>query len=107
MEWFNVCFCCTDFQDLSAKISKRSLDGAKVTLEQIEQTDSVLVENLNPGTTPNLLTLYFESKQGGDHKVKKVIMLSEATAKVSFVKYECKLMHCTTFKSIVLPLHFY
>ncbi|XP_039978314.1 protein mono-ADP-ribosyltransferase PARP10 [Xiphias gladius] len=77
----------TDFQDLSAKISKRRLDGAIVTLEQIEQTDSVLVENLQPGTTPDLLALYFESKQGGDQKV-KVTMLSEGTAKVSFVNHE-------------------
>uniref|UniRef100_A0A8C4H1K1 Poly(ADP-ribose) polymerase family member 10 n=1 Tax=Dicentrarchus labrax TaxID=13489 RepID=A0A8C4H1K1_DICLA len=77
-----------DFQNLSAKISKRTLDGAKVTLEQIEQTDSILVENLHPGTTPDLLTLYFENKGGGNKEVKEVTMLSESTAKVSFVKYD-------------------
>ncbi|XP_044027422.1 protein mono-ADP-ribosyltransferase PARP10 isoform X2 [Siniperca chuatsi] len=76
-----------DFQNFSAKISKRTLDGAKVTLEQIEQTDSILVENLHPGTTPDLLASYFESKGGGNQKV-KVTMLSEGTAKVSFVNYE-------------------
>uniref|UniRef100_UPI0009B308B4 poly [ADP-ribose] polymerase 10 n=1 Tax=Monopterus albus TaxID=43700 RepID=UPI0009B308B4 len=76
-----------DFQNLSAKISRRTLDGAKVTLEQTEQTDSVLVENLHPGTTPDMLTLYFESKRGGDQKVNEVTMLSEDTAKVSFVNY--------------------
>ncbi|XP_056254673.1 protein mono-ADP-ribosyltransferase PARP10 [Seriola aureovittata] len=77
-----------DFQNLSAKISKRTLDGAKVTLEQLEQTDSVLVENLHPGTSPDMLTLYFEGKRGGDQKVKEVAMLSEGTAKVSFVNYD-------------------
>ncbi|XP_034748124.1 protein mono-ADP-ribosyltransferase PARP10 [Etheostoma cragini] len=77
-----------DFQNLSAKISKRTLDGAMVTLEQPEQTDVVLVENLRPGTTPDKLTLYFESTQGGNQKVKEVAMLSESTAKVSFVNYE-------------------
>lgn len=77
-----------DFQNLSAKISQRKLDGAVVTLEQIEQTDSLLVENLHPGTTADLLTLYFETKRGGDQKVKEVTMLAEGTAKVSFVKYE-------------------
>ncbi|XP_029298304.1 uncharacterized protein parp10 isoform X2 [Cottoperca gobio] len=77
-----------DFQNLSAKISKRKLDGAMVTLEQTEQTDSVFVENLHPGTAPDLLTLYFESKRGGNQKVKEVAMLSEGTAKVSFVNYE-------------------
>ncbi|XP_070777788.1 protein mono-ADP-ribosyltransferase PARP10 [Enoplosus armatus] len=76
-----------DFQTLQAKFSKRTLDGAKVTLEQIEQTDSVLVENLHPGTTQDLLTLYFENKGGANQKV-KVTMLSEGTAKVSFVNYE-------------------
>ncbi|XP_032379727.1 protein mono-ADP-ribosyltransferase PARP10 [Etheostoma spectabile] len=77
-----------DFQNLSAKISKRKLDGAMVTLEQPEQTDFVLVENLRPGTTPDMLTLYFESTRGGNQKVKEVTMLSESTAKVSFVNYE-------------------
>ncbi|KAM9340624.1 protein mono-ADP-ribosyltransferase PARP10 [Symphorus nematophorus] len=80
--------CSKDFQNLSTKISKRALDGANVTLEQIEQTDSVLVENLHPGTTPDLLTLHFESVRGGNQQVKEVTMLSEATAKVSFVSYD-------------------
>nr|XP_046274020.1 protein mono-ADP-ribosyltransferase PARP10 isoform X2 [Scatophagus argus] len=77
-----------DFQKLSDKISKRTLEGAMVNLEQIEQTDSVLVENLNPGATTDLLMLYFESKGGGGLKVKDVTMLSEGTAKVSFVNYD-------------------
>ncbi|KAF3707726.1 Poly [ADP-ribose] polymerase 10 [Channa argus] len=77
-----------DFQSLSARISGRALDGAKVTLEQIEQPDSILVENLHPGTTPDLLNLYFESTRAGNQRVKEVTMLSEDTAKVSFVSYE-------------------
>ncbi|KAK5613509.1 hypothetical protein CRENBAI_020932 [Crenichthys baileyi] len=77
-----------DFQTLSTRISKRKLDGSEVTLEQVEQTDSVLVENLHPGTTPELLTLYFEGERGGNQKVKEVSILSERTAKVSFAYYE-------------------
>nr|XP_019945998.1 PREDICTED: poly [ADP-ribose] polymerase 10 [Paralichthys olivaceus] len=77
-----------DFQTLCAKVSRRTLEGAKVTLEQTEQTDSVLVEKLNPGTTQELLMLYFESTRGGDQRVKDVTMLSEGTAKVSFVHHE-------------------
>ncbi|XP_036949415.1 protein mono-ADP-ribosyltransferase PARP10 isoform X2 [Acanthopagrus latus] len=77
-----------DFQKLSAKVSKRKLAGANVTLEQIEQTDSILVKNLHPGTTPDTLTLYFETKVGGKPEVKEVTMLSEGTAKVSFVNYD-------------------
>uniref|UniRef100_UPI0037E92DBD protein mono-ADP-ribosyltransferase PARP10 n=1 Tax=Semicossyphus pulcher TaxID=241346 RepID=UPI0037E92DBD len=79
---------CSDFQSLSTKISKRTLDGAKLTLEQVEQTDSILVKNLNPGTTSDLLTLHFENKGGGSEKVKEVTRLSEGTAKVSFANYE-------------------
>ncbi|KAF7651343.1 hypothetical protein LDENG_00112090 [Lucifuga dentata] len=77
-----------DFQTLSAKISSRPLDGSKITLEQIEQTDCILVENLHPGTTTDMLTLYFESKRGGNQKVKGVTMMSESTSKVSFVDFE-------------------
>ncbi|XP_075969056.1 protein mono-ADP-ribosyltransferase PARP10 [Anarhichas minor] len=77
-----------DFQNLGARISKRKLDGAEVTLEETEPTDSVLVENLQPSTSPDLLTLYFESERGGNQKVKDVTMLSAGTAKVSFVNYE-------------------
>ncbi|XP_022067115.1 protein mono-ADP-ribosyltransferase PARP10 [Acanthochromis polyacanthus] len=77
-----------DFQTLSTNISKKMLDRAKVSLEQIEETDSVLVENLHPDTTPDLLTLYFQSERGGNQKVREVTMLSEGTAKVSFATYE-------------------
>lgn len=78
-----------DFQKMSTSISRRTLDGAQVTLEQIEQTDSILVENLHPGTNPDLLSLHFESgSRGGGQEVKEVTMLSESTAKVSFAKYE-------------------
>lgn len=92
--------CFVDFQNLSAKISKKMLNGSTVTLEQIEQTDSILVENLHPGTTPDLLTLYFESNGGGNQKVKSVTLLSESTAKVSFVNYECKFCIIQPFKTL-------
>lgn len=76
-----------DFKDLSARISKRSLDGAKVSLEQMDQTDSIYVENLRPGVTADFLNLYFE-KQAGGNTVKDVTMLSEGAAKVSFASYD-------------------
>ncbi|CAJ1084214.1 protein mono-ADP-ribosyltransferase PARP10 [Xyrichtys novacula] len=77
-----------DFQSISDKVSKRKLDGAILTVEQVEQTDSIFVENLCPGTTLDLLTLYFENKGGGNEGVKEVIRLSEGTAKVSFTNYD-------------------
>ncbi|XP_028316888.1 protein mono-ADP-ribosyltransferase PARP10 isoform X1 [Gouania willdenowi] len=77
-----------DFQTVSTKISRRTLDGTRVTLEEVEHTDSVLVENLPPSTCPDFLTLYFEGSRGGNQRVNEVTMLSEATAKVSFVNFE-------------------
>lgn len=77
-----------DFQRFSSRISQRSLDGAKVTLDQINETDSILVENLHPGSTADILHAYFESKRCGNQKVKEVTMLSESTAKITFVRYD-------------------
>lgn len=60
-----------------------------MTLEEVQQTDSVLVGNLNPGTSPDVLSLYFECR-GGNQMVAGVTTLSESTAKVSFVDHDCK-----------------
>lgn len=72
-----------DFKDLSVRISKRTLDGARVSLEQMDQTDSVYVENLRPGVTADSLKLYLESQADGS-AVKDVTLLSGGAAKVSF-----------------------
>lgn len=77
-----------DFQKLSERISKRQLSGAVVTLEEVTETDAVLAENVHPGTTADLISLYFESQRGGGQRVKEVVMLSEGSAKVNFVCYE-------------------
>lgn len=84
-----TCGLVLDFQTLRAKISQRSVNGAAMTLEEIEQTDSVLVGNLHPSTSPEMLSLYFEGR-GGNQMVMDVTKLSESTAKVSFVDYGCK-----------------
>lgn len=55
----------------------------------MEQTDSVYVENVRPGVTADLLSLYFEGQAGGD-TVTDVTMLSEGAAKVSFASCDCK-----------------
>uniref|UniRef100_A0A096LU65 Poly [ADP-ribose] polymerase n=1 Tax=Poecilia formosa TaxID=48698 RepID=A0A096LU65_POEFO len=100
-----------DFQTLRTRISKRKLDGSEVTLEQIEQTDSVLLENMHPGTSPDLLRLYFESEQGGNQRVKEVTMLSEGTAKVTFAYYESvdcvlRLQHKVNDTELVVKAYF-
>lgn len=58
-----------------------------MTLEEIRQTDSVWVGNLSPGTSPEMLSLYFECRSGNP-PVMEVTVLSESTARVSFVNYE-------------------
>lgn len=78
-----------DFQSLSDNISHHSLNGASMTLEEIEQTDSVLVGNLHPGTSLDMLCLYFEGREG-NHTVMDVTKVSESSAKVSFADYACK-----------------
>ena len=80
----------TDFQRLCAKVSKRTLDGAHLRLERLECTDSILVENLHPSTTEDMLSLYFESGRGGGEEVTDVQMVAEGIARVSFKDFECK-----------------
>ena len=83
-------FACTDFQKLFTKISKKPLDGAQIVLEQIDQTDSILVENLHPSITADMLSLYLESQRGGGGGVKEVTIISEGVARVSFLDFDCK-----------------
>ncbi|XP_006635980.2 protein mono-ADP-ribosyltransferase PARP10 isoform X1 [Lepisosteus oculatus] len=78
----------TEFSSLWGKVSRKLLDGAQLSAELIEQTDSILVENLRPTTSEDMLTLYFENKRGGGEEVKDVSMLTEGIAKVSFEDYE-------------------
>ncbi|XP_053468261.1 uncharacterized protein parp10 [Ictalurus furcatus] len=73
-----------DFEKMRSKVSKRALDGARLTLEQVECTDSVVVGNLTPDLTDDLLTLYFESSRSGGGDVTAVSRISEQLAKVSF-----------------------
>ncbi|XP_072303832.1 protein mono-ADP-ribosyltransferase PARP10 isoform X2 [Eucyclogobius newberryi] len=77
-----------DFLRLCEPIAKRRLSGAAVTLEEVFETDSVLVENIHPGITADLVSLYFESQRGGGQQVREVVKLSEGLAKVTFVRFE-------------------
>ncbi|KAM9824692.1 uncharacterized protein parp10 [Neosynchiropus ocellatus] len=77
-----------DLQNLNEKMSKRSLQGAHLTLEEIEQTDSILVEKLHPGTTSQQLSNYFKTHLNDGHSIMQVSLLSEDSAKVSFVNFE-------------------
>ncbi|KAL6457663.1 hypothetical protein MHYP_G00346260 [Metynnis hypsauchen] len=78
-----------DFQKISEKISKKMLDGAKVTLEQVERTDSVLVENLPPSVGEDMLMLYFESSRSGGGKVMDISRTAGGSTKITFKDVEC------------------
>ncbi|XP_053718390.1 protein mono-ADP-ribosyltransferase PARP10 isoform X1 [Synchiropus splendidus] len=77
-----------DLPKLNEKMSKRSLQGANLTLEEIEQTDSILVEKLHPGTTSQQLLNYFKTHLNDGHSIVQVSLLSEDSATVSFVNFE-------------------
>lgn len=72
-----------DFQTLSDDVSKKTLHGAKVSLEQVVSTDSILVSNLST-QTEDVLELYFGSSRSGGADVVAVSLLSDGCAKVSF-----------------------
>ncbi|KAK3511872.1 hypothetical protein QTP70_027460, partial [Hemibagrus guttatus] len=73
-----------DFEKMRSKVSKRALDGARLTLEQVECTDSIMVGNLTPDLNDDLLMLYFESSRSGGGDVVAVSRISQHLAKVSF-----------------------
>ncbi|XP_061597665.1 protein mono-ADP-ribosyltransferase PARP10-like, partial [Cololabis saira] len=82
-----------DFQSLSSRISRRPLDGVQVRLERLDRPSSVLVRNLTPRTSYDLLALYFESERGGGNVVTEVTgvtgvtevtELTQGAAKVTF-----------------------
>ncbi|MCI4391759.1 hypothetical protein PGIGA_G00138000 [Pangasianodon gigas] len=73
-----------DFEKMCSRVSRRALDGARLTLEQVECTDSIMVENLPPDLADDLLKLYFESSRSGGGEVMAVSRISQRLAKVSF-----------------------
>ncbi|XP_066530894.1 protein mono-ADP-ribosyltransferase PARP10 [Hoplias malabaricus] len=79
-----------DFQKLCERVSRKTLDGAKITVEQVERPDSVLVENVPPGVTEDDLTLYFESSRSGGGEVMEISRISDGgPTKVTFKDVEC------------------
>lgn len=76
---------------MRSKVSRRALDGVQLTLEQVDCTDSILVGNLLPTLTDDLLMLYFESSRSGGGDVTAVSRISQQLAKVSFKDVKCEL----------------
>lgn len=83
------------------KVSKRTLDGVQLTLEQVECTDSIVVGNLPATVTDDLLMLYFESSRSGGGDVTAVGRISQQLTKVSFKDIQCELHLRTQFPESV------
>ncbi|MGH0159487.1 UNVERIFIED_CONTAM: hypothetical protein FKN15_056287 [Acipenser sinensis] len=77
-----------EFRRLADKVRRRLLDGARIEAEQIERTDSVIVEDLHSTTTEDMLALYFENKRGGGEEVRDVTMVEDGMARVTFEDWE-------------------
>ncbi|XP_041105205.1 protein mono-ADP-ribosyltransferase PARP10-like isoform X2 [Polyodon spathula] len=77
-----------EFKRLADKVRKRLLDGARIEAEQVERTDSVIVEGLRSTTTEDMLALYFENKRGGGEEVRDVTMVADGMARVTFEDWE-------------------
>ncbi|XP_059496466.1 protein mono-ADP-ribosyltransferase PARP10 [Stegostoma tigrinum] len=78
-----------DLEIMKMKAKNRSLQGAKLDIRQLPQTDRILVENLSPTDDKDILCLYFESRRrsnGGT--VLDVTMLSGGRAIVMFQEWE-------------------
>lgn len=74
------------------KIKTKTLDGATIHAEQVHQTNSILVQNLAPSVSDDLLKLYFESKRGGETEVKEVVMIQDGMAQLSFEDLNGKIL---------------
>lgn len=75
-----------EFLALAERVQEQPLEEARLTLDWVEQTDSLLVGS--PGgnrLSPELLELYFESRRSGGGPVRTVRLLQGgAMAVVSF-----------------------
>ena len=64
--------CHLDFSRIKTKAEKKSLDSAKITLEQVPVTSSIAVSGFLDNTTHDAIVLYFESKRSGGGPVERV-----------------------------------
>ncbi|XP_067416236.1 protein mono-ADP-ribosyltransferase PARP10 [Emydura macquarii macquarii] len=71
-----------EFLGLEERVCRRLLDGMPVTVEWMQQTDSILVRSQGPRLSRDLLELYFESKRSGGGSVQAVRLLAGGRAAV-------------------------
>ncbi|XP_053874931.1 protein mono-ADP-ribosyltransferase PARP10 isoform X2 [Malaclemys terrapin pileata] len=64
------------------RVRRRPLDGGPLSVEWVQQTDSVLVQSRGAGLSKDLLELYFENKRSGGGSVQAVRVLAGGRAAV-------------------------
>uniref|UniRef100_A0A6P8QTN9 Poly [ADP-ribose] polymerase n=1 Tax=Geotrypetes seraphini TaxID=260995 RepID=A0A6P8QTN9_GEOSA len=64
-----------EMQSLEERLRHRKLDGESVEMERLPRTEKVLLRNLSPLISQDLLELYFESKRSGGGNVREVKLL--------------------------------
>jgi len=61
-----------DFSKIKTKGKQRGVDSAKVTIEQVPVTASILVSGISDDITHDAIELYFESSRYGGGPVERV-----------------------------------
>ncbi|KAM9165497.1 protein mono-ADP-ribosyltransferase PARP10 isoform 2-T3 [Pangshura tecta] len=67
---------------MEERVRRRPLDGVLLSVEGVQQTDSVLVRSRGAGLSRDLLELYFENKRSGGGSVQAVRVLAGGRAAV-------------------------
>ncbi|OCT75157.1 protein mono-ADP-ribosyltransferase PARP10 [Xenopus laevis] len=80
----------TEMESLSKRIVARPLHGASVCTEHVRATTEILVQNVGPKISADLLEMYFESqRRSGGGAVSAVQMLTDKMAAiVSFIDHQ-------------------
>ena len=61
-----------DFSKIKTKGEERGLDSAKVAIEQVPISTSIVVSGISNDTTHDAIELYFESRRYGGGPVERV-----------------------------------
>ncbi|XP_029448178.1 protein mono-ADP-ribosyltransferase PARP10 isoform X1 [Rhinatrema bivittatum] len=68
-----------DVTGVEERLRRRMLDGEAVGMERVPRTEKVLVKNLSPWISRDLLELYFENRRSGGGRMREVTLLSGET----------------------------
>uniref|UniRef100_A0A8C0GWE7 Poly [ADP-ribose] polymerase n=1 Tax=Chelonoidis abingdonii TaxID=106734 RepID=A0A8C0GWE7_CHEAB len=80
--WLKVVAGVRELLGMEEHVRRRPLDGMPLSVEWVQQTDSVLVRSRGAGLSRDLLELYFENKRSGGGSVQAVRVLAGGRAAV-------------------------